>query len=453
MEWLQEEWRRIPVDVLQTLVVSMPVMISDKLLPDDVGPLSYAGSGPMDGGKTPGQQRLDSTQLKEEHCTLTRTGDEHLYAKTRLGKVKEVAGIAERRMEGARVCEAELGASSSHQTVLGRARSAARLSSTAKDETHQHDVLARIDENLHMDTRELSRIKIWVPKFTKYALLSDGESTLGPARGAPATVENEHVVWNRWRIHNMVILHSKDNDQLYVTKDDSETDNIEQCKILEEIIGIVEEDISAGRRYSPLKKLYEEMCTRALISGTPGSGWTESLIKDGIASQGIAEGIPKAAHVTNTRYAHQVTYVARHTLLHEAHIPPTPENVQEHIVADCIGISQKHFRSLIDHYMCVYKCVLLAIWWERGIGGAVPWCQVAKLDYVKQKFLLGHSASRAAILAVGICLRGPGDCERRNRCELDERTDHNDRPAYFYVDYIPHQESNSTLARTPIFTK
>ncbi|KAJ8880271.1 hypothetical protein PR048_016737 [Dryococelus australis] len=44
-------------------------------------------------------------------------------------KVKEAVGIAERRMEGARVCEAELVASSSHQTALGRARSAAHLSS------------------------------------------------------------------------------------------------------------------------------------------------------------------------------------------------------------------------------------------------------------------------------------------------------------------------------------
>ncbi|KAJ8866399.1 hypothetical protein PR048_032242 [Dryococelus australis] len=72
---------------------------------------------------------LPPAQLEEEHCTLARAGDEHLYARTRLGKVNEAAGIAERRVEGARVCEAELGATSSHQTALGRARSAARLSS------------------------------------------------------------------------------------------------------------------------------------------------------------------------------------------------------------------------------------------------------------------------------------------------------------------------------------
>ncbi|KAJ8894895.1 hypothetical protein PR048_000202 [Dryococelus australis] len=63
--------------------------------------------------------RRPAAQLEEEHCTVARPGDEHLYAKTRLGKVKEAAGIAERRMEGARVCEAELVASSSHQTALG----------------------------------------------------------------------------------------------------------------------------------------------------------------------------------------------------------------------------------------------------------------------------------------------------------------------------------------------
>ncbi|KAJ8880635.1 hypothetical protein PR048_017105 [Dryococelus australis] len=75
-----------------------------------------------------GTQITYSIVTMQEHCTLARAGDE-LYAKTRLGKVKEVAGIAERRMEGARVCEAELVASGSHQTALGRARSTARLSS------------------------------------------------------------------------------------------------------------------------------------------------------------------------------------------------------------------------------------------------------------------------------------------------------------------------------------
>ncbi|KAJ8882883.1 hypothetical protein PR048_014705 [Dryococelus australis] len=75
------------------------------------------------------QRHRPPAQLDEEHCTLARAGDEHLHAKTRLEEVKEATGIAERRMEGARVCEAELVAISSHQTALGRARSAARLSS------------------------------------------------------------------------------------------------------------------------------------------------------------------------------------------------------------------------------------------------------------------------------------------------------------------------------------
>ncbi|KAJ8866928.1 hypothetical protein PR048_032790 [Dryococelus australis] len=66
---------------------------------------------------------------KKKHCRLARVGDVHLYTKTRLGKVKEATGTAESRMEAARVCETELVASSSHQTALGRARSAARLSS------------------------------------------------------------------------------------------------------------------------------------------------------------------------------------------------------------------------------------------------------------------------------------------------------------------------------------
>ncbi|KAJ8880228.1 hypothetical protein PR048_016694 [Dryococelus australis] len=54
-------------------------------------------------------------------CLLAHIMRRRRPAKTGLGKVKETARMAERRMEGARVCEAELVASSSHQTALGRA--------------------------------------------------------------------------------------------------------------------------------------------------------------------------------------------------------------------------------------------------------------------------------------------------------------------------------------------
>ncbi|KAJ8894284.1 hypothetical protein PR048_006898 [Dryococelus australis] len=79
-------------------------------------------------GKTEHERHLvlvPRPTLEEKHCTLARAGSERLYSKTRLGKVNDAAGIAERRMEGARVCEAELVASSSHQTALGHARSTA----------------------------------------------------------------------------------------------------------------------------------------------------------------------------------------------------------------------------------------------------------------------------------------------------------------------------------------
>ncbi|KAJ8894529.1 hypothetical protein PR048_007186 [Dryococelus australis] len=75
---------------------------------------------------------VDMIYRRPAHAT--RRGTLHTcsgWGRTRLGKVKEAAGIAERRMEGSRVCEAELVASSSHQTALARARSAARLSSSS----------------------------------------------------------------------------------------------------------------------------------------------------------------------------------------------------------------------------------------------------------------------------------------------------------------------------------
>ncbi|KAJ8893980.1 hypothetical protein PR048_006581 [Dryococelus australis] len=60
-------------------------------------------------------------QTEEEHCTIARAGDGHLYAKALLGDVKGAASTVERNVEGARVFEAELVARSGHQTALDRA--------------------------------------------------------------------------------------------------------------------------------------------------------------------------------------------------------------------------------------------------------------------------------------------------------------------------------------------
>ncbi|KAJ8890846.1 hypothetical protein PR048_010355 [Dryococelus australis] len=81
-----------------------------------------------------------TAQLEEEPSSITRDGDENLSTKTGLGKVKEVAGIAERHMESARVCEAEIVASSRHHTAFGpcQERSAPIFIVTQCLETFRH---------------------------------------------------------------------------------------------------------------------------------------------------------------------------------------------------------------------------------------------------------------------------------------------------------------------------
>ncbi|KAJ8884326.1 hypothetical protein PR048_016183, partial [Dryococelus australis] len=125
--------------------------------------------------------------LDEEHCTLAQAGDEHLYAKTLLGKVKEAVGIAERRMEGARVCEAELVASSSHQTALGRARSTARLSSNTPDGS-----LPVIDRLSRLRVVSTARRRVWSSAGTQ----GWGEDTGDPRENPPTS----GIVWHDSRL-------------------------------------------------------------------------------------------------------------------------------------------------------------------------------------------------------------------------------------------------------------
>ncbi|KAJ8866207.1 hypothetical protein PR048_032050 [Dryococelus australis] len=69
---------------------------------------------------------------------------------------REAAGIVERRMEGARVCEAELVASSSHQTALARARSTERLSSLTSVEVDELCSEASLVQPKHTPTNHIA---------------------------------------------------------------------------------------------------------------------------------------------------------------------------------------------------------------------------------------------------------------------------------------------------------
>ena len=49
-----------------------------------------------------------------------------------------------------------------------------------------------------------------------------------------------------------------------------------------------------------------------------GSGWTTAITEADVASSGMADSYMKAAHLTRTRHAHQVTLLTLHNLQQEA---------------------------------------------------------------------------------------------------------------------------------------
>ena len=49
------------------------------------------------------------------------------------------------------------------------------------------------------------------------------------------------------------------------------------------------------------------------------SGWTTAIFNAGIATSGVADSLLKAAHVTRTRHAHQITAVSLSILQHDAY--------------------------------------------------------------------------------------------------------------------------------------
>ena len=66
--------------------------------------------------------------------------------------------------------------------------------------------------------------------------------------------------------------------------------------------------------------LHIEMATLKMLGNwLQGSGWVDALVQAGISSQGKADSFLKAAHVTRTRIAHQITATALYILQRQAY--------------------------------------------------------------------------------------------------------------------------------------
>ena len=78
-----------------------------------------------------------------------------------------------------------------------------------------------------------------------------------------------------------------------------------------------------------------------------GSGWTNALTEDEIASSGIVDSFLKVAHLRRTRHAHQVTVLTLHKLQQEAYLQSTSNIPSDTWITDmckeshtlCTGIS------------------------------------------------------------------------------------------------------------------
>ena len=62
-----------------------------------------------------------------------------------------------------------------------------------------------------------------------------------------------------------------------------------------------------------------EIIFKAIGSWLSGSGWTEAVAQAGITSAGRAESLITSAHITRTRYAHQVTASSLYILQQRAY--------------------------------------------------------------------------------------------------------------------------------------
>ncbi len=63
----------------------------------------------------------------------------------------------------------------------------------------------------------------------------------------------------------------------------------------------------------------EMIVCRVLGTWLDGSGWTRTLVEEGIATSGTADSLLKVSHLTKTRYAHQLKAAALSVLEHQSH--------------------------------------------------------------------------------------------------------------------------------------
>ena len=64
----------------------------------------------------------------------------------------------------------------------------------------------------------------------------------------------------------------------------------------------------------------EKMLYQVLGDWLDGSGWTSVLASAGVAGSGTAQSFLSAAHITRTRYVHQVTAMSLYTLAKRAYV-------------------------------------------------------------------------------------------------------------------------------------
>ena len=99
------------------------------------------------------------------------------------------------------------------------------------------------------------------------------------------------------------------------------------------------------------------------------SGWTGALVQAGVATSGKADSFLKAAHITRTRRAHQVTACVLHQALEEAHqehVKSTEPNTEPMRLEDWCTVQQE-IQLMFKFWFLVLQLQLTILVFVRSI--------------------------------------------------------------------------------------
>ena len=95
------------------------------------------------------------------------------------------------------------------------------------------------------------------------------------------------------------------------------------------------------------------------------SGWTSALVQAGVATSGTADSFLKAAHITRTRRAHQVTACVLYQALNEAYLTSVEPGIEAKSLED--WCNQQSCLPMFKFWFTVLQLELTVLVFVRSI--------------------------------------------------------------------------------------